>query len=123
MNDEERYDTGMETRRAVLGDAHVDRALASVDPLSVDLQTLVTQFAWGMVWTRPQLERAQRSLITVALLVALNRQHELRAHLQGAINNGVTRDQIAETILHCSVYCGFPAALDAMRVAREVLNA
>lgn len=123
MDDKERYEAGLRVRRAVLGDAYVDRALASVDALSADMQTLVTQFAWGTVWTRPQLERAQRSLVTLGALVALNRPHELRVHVAGALNNGLTPEQIVETIMHCAVYCGFPAALDALRVAREVLPA
>lgn len=116
----QRFDDGLATRRSVLGEAYVDRALASVDALSSDLQRLVTEFAWGDVWGRPGLERAQRSLITLALLTALNRPHELRVHVVGALRNGLTQEQIVEVIIHCAVYCGFPAALDAMRIAREV---
>jgi 4-carboxymuconolactone decarboxylase len=122
MTEKNRYEKGMDVRRAVLGDAYVDRALASADELSADLQQLVTEMAWGTAWTRPQLERAQRSMITVAMLVVLNRPHELRAHFQGALNNGLTREQLAEIVLHSAIYAGFPAALDAMRTLREVVN-
>jgi 4-carboxymuconolactone decarboxylase len=104
-----------------MGDAYVERALASKHVLSEDLQGLLNDFAWGSIWSRPGLERTQRSLITIALLVALNRPHELRLHLEAGIRNGLTREQIMEAILHCVVYCGFPAMLDAVRLAREVL--
>lgn len=123
MDEQQRFELGMQTRRAVLGDAYVDRALAAADARAADLQTMVTQFAWGTMWTRPALERSQRSLITLALLVQLNRPHELRAHILGALNNGLTPEQIVEVVMHCAVYCGFPAALDAMRTVREVLDA
>ena len=117
----DRYDEGMQVRRAVLGDEYVDRALANADELSRPMQQLVSEFAWGTVWTRPGLPRRDRSLVTVAMLIALNRPHELRVHLQGALNNGCTPEELVEVILHSSVYCGFPAAIDALRTAREVL--
>jgi 4-carboxymuconolactone decarboxylase len=121
MNDQH-YTEGLATRRAVLGEEYVDKALASVDELSADVQRLVTEFAWGTVWTRPGLARQQRSLITIALLTALNRPHELRVHVTGGLRNGLTQKEIVEAIMHCAVYCGFPATLDAMRVAREVFE-
>jgi 4-carboxymuconolactone decarboxylase len=118
--DDRRFDEGLAMRRTVLGDAYVDRALAAVDVHTADLQRLVTEFAWGDVWTRPELSRAQRSLVTLGLLTALNRPHELRVHVQGALHNGLTQEQIVEVVIHSAVYCGFPAALDAMRIVREV---
>lgn len=120
--DDQRYTEGLATRRAVLGEAYVDKALSTVDELSADLQRLVTEVAWGSFWTRPELSRQQRSLITIALLTALNRPHELRVHVTGGLRNGLTQKQIVEAIMHCAVYCGFPATLDAMRVAREVFE-
>jgi 4-carboxymuconolactone decarboxylase len=117
---DDRYTEGMKVRRAVLGDAYVDRALASADDLTADMQRYVTEAAWGSVWTRPNLERRERSLITIAMLCALNRPHELRVHVLGGLNNGLTQKQIVELIMHSAAYCGFPAALDALRVAREV---
>ncbi len=116
----ERYTEGMKVRRAVLGDAYVDRALASVDELSADMQQYVTEAAWGSVWTRPGLPRRERSIITISMLVALNRPHELRVHVLGGLNNGLKQKEIVELIMHSAAYCGFPAALDALRVAREV---
>lgn len=118
--DKDAYERGLATRRQVLGDEYVDRALANADHFAGPLQELVTGFAWGTVWQRPGLELAERSLLTVAMLVALNRPHELKIHLRGAHNNGVPRDKIRECLLHAAVYCGMPAAVDAFRVAREV---
>lgn len=119
MNDDA-YERGLANRRAVLGDDYVTRALASADEFSRPLQELVTSFAWGTVWDRPGLAKAERSMLTVVMLVALNRPHELKLHLRGALNNGVTRDQLRECLLHAAVYCGMPAAVDAFRVAREL---
>jgi 4-carboxymuconolactone decarboxylase len=116
----DKYTEGMAVRRAVLGDPYVDRALASVDELTADMQRYVTEAAWGSVWTRPGLPRRERSLITIAMLCALNRPHELRVHVTGGLNNGLTQKEIVELIMHSAAYCGFPAALDALRVAREV---
>lgn len=118
--DDQRYNEGLATRRAVLGDEYVNKALATADELSADMQRLVTEVAWGTFWTRPQLTRQQRSLSTISMLVALNRPHELRVHVLGGLNNGLTQKEIVEVIMHGAVYCGFPAALDAMRVAKEV---
>ncbi len=119
----ELYDQGMAVRRAVLGDAYVDRSLASVDDFTRDLQELVTEYCWGAVWTRPGLERKMRSLLNLAMLTALGRLHEVETHVRGALNNGVTKAELQEIFLHASVYCGFPAAVDAFRTASEVIDA
>ena len=110
----------MALRRQVLGNDYVDRAMASADAFSQPLQELVTEVAWGGVWQRPGLEKHERSMLTVVMLVALNRPHELRLHLRGALNNGISREKIREMLLHAAVYCGMPAAVDAFRAAREV---
>jgi len=107
-------------RRKVLGDEYVSRALAGADDLTADLQDYITEHAWGASWTRPGLDHRSRSMITVAMTIALNRPHELEIHLRGAIRNGLTRDELKEIMLHTAVYCGAPAALDAFRVARKV---
>ncbi len=116
------YQRGMEVRRAVLGDAHVDRAEAGRSALTGDFQDYLTRCAWGEVWTRPGLDRRTRSCITVAMLVALNHAEELTMHLRGALNNGVTVDELKEVLLQTAVYCGVPAANTAFRIAREVLE-
>ena len=116
------FKRGMEVRRQVLGDAHVDRALAAQTELTAEFQDLLTRHAWGDVWIRPGLDLKTRSCITVAMLVALNRPEELVLHLRGAINNGVTTAEIKEILLHSAIYCGFPAANTAFRVAGEVLG-
>lgn len=118
----EKYEQGLAVRKAVLGEAYVERALAEADSFSAPLQELVTENAWGTVWTRPGLARQERSLITVAMLVALNRPHELKLHLRGALNNGLSRETLREVLLHASVYCGMPAAVDAFRTARELFR-
>jgi 4-carboxymuconolactone decarboxylase len=112
---------GMEVRRAVLGDAYVDRAEASRTPLNDEFQDLITRYAWGEIWTRPGLDRRTRSCITVAMLVALNRSEELAVHIRGALRNGVTQDELKEVLLQTTIYCGVPAANDAFRVAAKVL--
>jgi 4-carboxymuconolactone decarboxylase len=113
---------GLRIRRAVLGDAHVDRAFAEADEFSQPLQELVTEYCWGAVWSRDGLDRRTRSLINIAMLTALNRQQELQSHVRGALRNGCTREEIRETLLQAAVYCGMPAGLDAMRSARQVIN-
>jgi 4-carboxymuconolactone decarboxylase len=120
MDEHERYATGMKVRRAVLGDAHVDRSLANRNAFNEEFQELITRYVWGEIWTRPGLPRHTRSLITVALLVALNRGDELRLHLRAAANNGVSRDEIKETLLQCAIYCGVPAANSAFHLAQEL---
>ena len=119
--DEQDFERGLAMRKAVLGDAYVEKALASADEFSRPLQDLVTSFAWGQVWTREELPPRTRSLVNLAMLAALNRPHELRIHLRGAVNNGCTNEEIREVLLQTAVYCGFPAAIDAFRAAREVL--
>lgn len=120
MDERDRYAAGMQVRRAVLGDAYVDRALANRTAFNEEFQDLVTRYAWGEAWTRPGLPRHTRSLLTVAMLVALNRPDELRLHLRGAVHNGVTREEIKEMLLHCAIYCGVPAANAAFHLAEEV---
>jgi 4-carboxymuconolactone decarboxylase len=120
MDDRERYEKGMSVRRAVLGDAHVDRSLKNNNEFNQDFQDLITRYAWGEVWTRPGLPRHTRSLLTLAMMVALNRSDELRLHLQAAFNNGVNRDEIKEVLLQTAIYCGVPAANSAFHIAEEV---
>src|SRR5437879_13303448 len=117
MEERERYSNGLEVRRAVLGDAHVDRALTRSNDFNQEFQELITRYAWGEIWTRPGLPRHTRSLITLAMLIALNRGEEIRLHLRGALNNGVTRDQLKEFFMHAAVYSGVPAADSAFRAA------
>ena len=119
MTDERQ--SGMEVRRAVLGDAHVDRAEASRTPLTDEFQDLLTRYAWGEIWTRPGLDRRTRSCITVAMLVALNRDEELALHMRAALTNGVTVDELKEILLQTMIYCGVPAANSAFAVAARVL--
>ncbi len=120
MNEKERYEAGMQVRRAVLGDAHVDRAQATRTPLTADFQDLITRYAWGEIWTRPGLPRHTRSLMTICMMVALNREEELKLHLRAASNNGVTRDEIKEALLQTAIYCGVPAANSAFALAQKV---
>jgi 4-carboxymuconolactone decarboxylase len=122
MDDAKRYKQGMKVRRAVLGDEHVDRAIASTTDFNRDFQDFITRNAWGEIWTRPGLPRHTRSLLTLAMMVALNRGEEFRLHVRGAINNGVTRDQIKEVLLQSAVYCGVPAANSAFHSAAEVFD-
>jgi 4-carboxymuconolactone decarboxylase len=122
MSESERYKAGMVVRRAVLGDAHVDKATAARTPLTTEYQEFITEYAWGSIWTRPGLPRHTRSLLTIVLMVALNRPDELKMHLKAARNNGVTPDEIKEVLLHAAVYCGVPAANHAFHVAEEVLR-
>lgn len=121
MDDRERYEQGMTVRRAVLGDAHVDRSMRNTNDFNREYQDLIARYAWGEIWTRPGLPRETRSLITIALLVALNRPEELRMHIRAAFQNGVSRDQIKEVLLHATIYCGVPAANSAFHAAEAVL--
>lgn len=120
--EDEQYANGMRIRRQVLGDAHVDRAQASVDDFTRDFQEAITRFAWGTVWSRDGLGRRERSLVTLALLAGLGRDEELPLHVRGALNNGVTREEISEVLLHTAVYAGVPAANTAFAVARKTLD-
>lgn len=119
---QELFEKGLATRKDVLGDEYVQRSLGSADEFSMPMQELVTQYCWGDVWNRPGLERAQRSLINLAMISALNRPHELKVHVRGALRNGVTKEQIKEVFLQVAIYCGAPAALDSFRLAREVFK-
>lgn len=118
----ELFEAGMKIRRAVLGDAYVDASMSSVDEFNRPLQKLVTEYCWGTVWDRPGLDRRTRSLLNLAWLTALNRPHEIKAHVRGALNNGVTKEEIAEVFLQAAIYCGVPAALDSTRIAKEVFK-
>jgi 4-carboxymuconolactone decarboxylase len=122
MDEQERYQKGMALRRAVLGDAHVDAAQANRTPLNEEFQEFLTRYAWGEIWSRPGLPRHTRSLLTIAMLIALNRPDELKMHLRAAKNNGVTLDQLKEVLLHSAVYCGVPAANAAFHLGAEVLT-
>ena len=120
--DKEMFEKGLKVRREVLGNEYVDRALKSVDDFSQPFQDLVSRYCWGDVWQREGLDRKQRSLINLAMIAALNRPHELKAHVRGALNNGLTKDQIREVFLQVMIYCGAPAGLDSCRLAREVFQ-
>jgi 4-carboxymuconolactone decarboxylase len=122
MDESERHDKGLTVRRAVLGEAHVDRSLARKNAFNAEFQELITRYAWGEVWTRPGLPRHTRSLLTIGLLVALNRGDEFKLHVRAAFNNGVTQEQIKEVLLHCAIYCGVPAANSAFHMAEEVFT-
>ena len=121
MNDRERHKKGMKVRREVLGKAHVDRAEARKSSFNEPFQDLITRYAWGEIWTRPGLPKKTRSLITIAMMVALNRTEELRLHLRAAANTGVSRREIQEVLLQTAIYCGVPAANHAFQIAEEVL--
>jgi 4-carboxymuconolactone decarboxylase len=121
-HERERFEAGMTIRREVLGDAYVDAAIAKRNTFSEAFQDLITRYAWGEIWTRPALPRQTRSLITIAMLIALNREEELRMHLRGALKNGATQEEIRETLLQSAIYCGVPAANSAFRIAQEVFS-
>jgi 4-carboxymuconolactone decarboxylase len=118
----ELYDEGMKVRRAVLGDAYVDRSLQSGTEFRKPMQDLVTEFCWGAVWGREGLDRRTRSLVNLGMLTALNRSTELAAHVRGAVNNGATKEEIQEVLLQAAVYCGMPAGLESFRVAEKVFD-
>jgi 4-carboxymuconolactone decarboxylase len=122
MDDEQRYANGMAVRRAVLGDQHVDRAEANVNDFNAEFQNLITRYAWGEIWTRPGLPRQTRSLMTICMMVALNREEELKLHLRAARNNGVSVDQVKEALLQTAIYCGLPAANSAFAIAQQVFS-
>jgi 4-carboxymuconolactone decarboxylase len=120
MDDSQRYEQGMKVRRAVLGDAHVDRSLKNRNEFNEAFQDLITRYAWGEIWSRPGLPRHTRSMITLAIMVALNRSEELRMYVRAALNVGVKREEIQEVLLQTAIYCGVPAANSAFRLAQEV---
>ena len=117
----DRYDAGMVVRRAVLGDDHVDRAIARTTDFTTDFQTLITEYAWGSIWTRPGLDRRARSLITLTALIARGHHEELAMHLRAARTNGLTDDEIKEALLQTAIYCGVPDANTAFRIAQDTL--
>src|SRR6266478_7651796 len=120
MDERERYEKGLSVRRAVLGDAHVDRSLKNRNEFNEALQDLITRYAWGEIWTRPGLPRKTRSMLTIAMMVALNRPEELKLHLRASVNTGVSREEIQEVLLQTAIYCGVPAANHAFQIAEEV---
>ncbi len=122
MDERDRHKQGMATRRSVLGDAHVERAEKGKDDFNGDFQDFITRYAWGEIWTRPGLDKKTRSLMTIVMLVALNRESELSMHLRAAANTGVTRDEIKEALMQAALYCGLPAANSAFHLAKEVFD-
>ena len=121
-SDRDRHDQGMQLRRAVLGDEHVDRAVEGTTKFTEDFQDLITRYAWGEIWTRPGLDRRMRSAMTITALVARGHLDELALHVRAALRNGLSPDEIAEVLLHSAVYCGVPAANSAFKVAQQVLK-
>jgi len=122
MEEKQRYHKGLETRREVLGKEHVDRAQANLTEFNAPFQEFITRYAWGEIWERAGLTRRERSLITLAMLVALNREPEFRMHIRAALNNGVTTDEIREVLIHAGIYCGLPAANAAIQAAEQVVK-
>ena len=120
MDEKQRYDAGMQVRRAVLGDAHVDRSLEKLTDFNGEFQEMITRHAWGDIWTRPGLPRHTRSLITIAMLIGMNRNDELKLHLRAAANNGVTREEIKEVLMQSAIYCGITAANATFHLAESV---
>ena len=120
MHEDERFEKGLEVRKAVLGNAHVERSLAKRNDFNGEFQALITRYAWGEIWTRPGLPRHTRSLLTIGLMVALNRSDEFKLHIRAAFNNGVKKDEIREVLLQCAIYAGVPAANSAFHQAEEV---
>ncbi len=116
----EAFEKGLQTRREVLGSEYVDNSIKNAGEFNMPMQELVTEFAWNGIWNRPGLDRRSRSMINLSMLTALNRPHELKLHLKGAINNGLTKDEIREILMQTAIYCGVPAAIDSFRCAKEV---
>lgn len=116
------FDIGLKNRRDVLGTEYVDKSINNADSFNTEFQKLVTEYCWGEVWGREGLTRRERSLINLGMISALNRPHELKLHVQGALNNGLTREDIKEVLLQVMIYCGVPAAVDGFRIAREVVG-
>jgi len=122
MDDRDRFEQGMKTRREVLGSAHVDRSLVNLTHFNKDFQDFITRFAWGEIWSRPGLSRHTRSLITLAIMTALNREEEFKMHVRASFNNGVTHAEIKEVLLHAAIYCGLPSSNCAFQWAQQVLS-
>ena len=121
MDERDRFEKGMAARRRVLGDAHVDRAAAARDELTVEFQDLLTRYAWGEIWTRPGLDERTRRMLVLSMLVALGRDAELRVHLNAALDHGMSQSDVKEVLLQTAVYCGMPAANNAFRIAQDVI--
>ncbi len=119
---DELFERGLKTRREVLGAEYVDAAIENADDFTRPLQELVTRYCWGEIWNRPTLDRRTRSIINLAMITALNRTHEVKLHVKGAVNNGLTKDEIREVLLQTAIYCGVPAAVDSFRAAKEVFK-
>jgi len=120
--DKQLYDAGMKVRREVLGADYVDKQVAAADDFTRPMQDLVTEYCWGAAWTRPGLDRRQRSMLNLGMLIALNRSNEFKTHVRAAITNGLGKQDILEVILHATIYCGVPAGFEAMRLAKEVFK-
>ena len=118
----EAFEKGLKTRREVLGAEYVDQSIQNADEFNRPLQELVTEYCWNEIWNRPGLDRKTRSIVNLAMITALNRPHELKLHIKGAINNGLTKDEIREIFLQTAIYCGVPAAIDRFRNAKEVFK-
>lgn len=118
--DKKMHDKGLEVRKAVLGEAYVNNALKNVDDFNSPFQEMLNEYCWGTVWGREELPRKTRSMLNIAMIAILNRQHEFRAHLKGALTNGVSREEIREILMQVAIYGGMPAAVDSFRIAREV---
>lgn len=118
----EKFERGLKTRREVLGSEYVDKSVAAADDFNWPMQKLVTEYCWDEIWNRPGLERKTRSLLNLAMISALNRPHELKLHVRGAINNGLTQAEISEVFLQVAIYCGVPAAIDSFRMAKETFK-
>lgn len=118
--DKKMHDKGLEVRKAVLGEAYVNNALKNVDDFNRPFQEMLNEYCWGTVWGRDELPRKTRSMLNIAMIAILNRQHEFRVHLKGALTNGVTREEIREILMQVAIYGGMPAAVDSFRIAREV---
>ena len=119
---DEAHERGMAIRREVLGDEHVDRAVAGTTDFTADFQDLITRYAWGEIWSRPGLDRRTRSVVTIVALVATGREHELPMHVRAALRNGLTREELKEVLLQCAIYCGVPSANGAFAIAQSVLD-
>ena len=122
MDDKQRFDGGLKIRREVLGADYVDRSIAAADDFMMAMQDLTTRYCWGDIWSRPGLDRKTRSMLNLAMISALNRPHELKLHVKGALTNGVTKDEIKEILLQVAIYAGIPAGVDSFRIANEAFK-
>lgn len=118
----EKFEKGLEIRRSVLGAEYVDKSIQNATEFNMPMQELVTEYCWGEIWASPGLSKKTRSMLNLAMITALNRPHELKLHVRGAVNNGLTKDEIKEVFLQTAIYCGVPAAIDSFRTAKEVFD-